>query len=240
MIFKNYPFGGYMLKNKILSATIFAALTCSGIGFSAHVFAAPNPVSINQNVAGSKITSIKSGEIAYFSYNDNDEDFQYSPTKQVQGFTRYLMGGDAEGRILVQDFFSDSDKKHTEPYWMRDASTLTSFTVEDIDSPFVAYYHNGNVAYSGSVKDGVYIEKYQAFYFNGGVANIYTPMKNNTFKDDYFYKNGKKAASVLYSEDGEKSSSTGWNEQGKKISDAEQVQSIIDAINAEIDITQVK
>lgn len=218
-----------------MSSKTVALLTLTAtLGMAAHVHAAPTSVSINQTVAAAKVTSTQP-IMAYFG--SANEDYAYSNTPVKGGFYRVFLGRDAKGRFLVQDLFTDNNKKQTDPYWLTSAEGLGDFGLDYVDSLIQGYYSNGKTAFKGNIKQGDYVGKYDSFYPTGELANSYTPLGAEHYKDEYFYKNGKKAATLEYNDEGETTKQEAWGQDGKKIT-GDAIDEIVNEINEQLALDQ--
>ncbi|KAA8734353.1 hypothetical protein F4V57_05115 [Acinetobacter qingfengensis] len=197
-------------------------------------YAAPTPIAANQTIAGSQVSTTQA-IVAYFK--NSKDDYKYSSTPASNGFYRVYLARDANGRFLVQDFFQQTNKKQSDPYWVNDIQGLASFEIDYIDGPITGYYSNGNVSFKGTFKNGEFSGQYDNFYPNGRLASRYQPKGNNEYSDEYFYENGKKAAILEYRND-ELINETGWNNTGSKITDKNQIQDILDTIYTKIELDQ--
>ncbi|OUY05932.1 hypothetical protein [Acinetobacter populi] len=198
------------------------------------IYAAPTAVSNQQNIAGTKIATTQP-VVAYF--NTSEQDFNYSNTPVKGGFYRVLLGRDDNGHFLIQDLFTDSGNKHTDPYWIIDPEGLNYFDLDFVNGPIQGYYATGKIAFKGTFKNGSYISSFDSFYPSGELANRYAPAEKGRFHEEYFYKNGQKAAVIDY-ENYDISKQEVWDNQGKKVSDENTQQTILDEINNQLALDQ--
>ncbi len=216
-----------MLKNIFF----LSLLSASVIGHAAPL----HDVTLDQTGLSSEAT-IKQPVVAYFS--NSEDDFSYSPRATAGGFYRILLGRDPHGNFLVQDFFTDSDKKQTDPYWITEVEGLASFDLNYIDGSIQGYYSNGKTAFKGVLDHGEFASKYDSFYMTGELANSYTPLKNGHFSDVYFYPNGQKALEIEYDDEGEISHQKGWDKSNNSFDDENAISELQDQINQQLYIDQ--
>lgn len=208
--------------NKLVLATSLAL----GLSVSSLSSAITTSVSVNQTIAESKV-SITQPIIAYFDSIDNDTDIVNQPAKD--GFYRVLLGRNAQGHYLIQDYFQNTGKPQTEPYWVISAEGLTDFGIDYIHGPLIGYFTNGKPSFKGNMSEGEYKTPFESFYTNGQVANRTSPLAKGYSRDEYFYDNGKKAVTFEYDADGELTKTQAWDKNGKVLGEEE-----ADAIEDEI------
>ncbi|WP_288455009.1 membrane-binding protein [uncultured Acinetobacter sp.] len=123
----------------------------------------------------SKTLATNEAIIAYFAPDAGDEecscgssvmDQGYSLQPVENGYFRKLLGRDKDGRFLVQDFYQNSHKKQSDPFWIKEPQGLNSFDGKYIDGNVTGYYENGTINFKASYKDLQPIGKAENFYPN--------------------------------------------------------------------------
>lgn len=196
-----------------------------GLSFSSTSFAVTNNY-LNQTIAESKVIETQS-IVAYFDSIDNDTSVVDQPAKD--GFYRILLGRNSQGHFLVQDYFQNTKKPQTDPYWLTSTEGFTSFGIEYIHGPVVGYFSNGKVSFKGLMNEGEYKAPFESFYPSGKIANRTSPLAKGFSRDEYFYENGKKAVTFEYDADGEATKTLAWDKNGKALS-ADEADAIEDEI----------
>lgn len=182
--------------------------------------------------------SINQPIIAYFTASSADPDdehsAEYSPKAVAKGYYRILLGRDDEGRFLLQDYYADSKKPQSLPFWIKDPDGLTSFQDIYVDGPLTILSENGKTFFKATMQDYEPIGKAQSFYQNGQIA-----LENDfeTFGEIHqklWYENGKPAADAVLDLDHQIIKAQFWNLQGELVTDDDEIQAITDAIEQKL------
>lgn len=195
-----------------------AAGLALSVSLSTSAFAITTSVTEQQTISQSKITTTQP-IVAYFSSIDNDTTAINQPDQE--GFYRILLGRNADGHYLIQDYFQDTKKPQTEPYWVYTVEGLTSFGLEYVHGPLIGYYRNGKIAFKGTLDEGSYKTPFESYYLSGKVANKVSPMAKDFSRDEYFYEDGKKAIVYEFDEEYEPTSTKVWDNAGNPLSEDE-------------------
>ena len=181
--------------------------------------------------------------IGYFSRSDDVRikncgcrswlDPQYSPTPVENGYYRLLLGRNAEGLFLIQDFYQKNKQPQSSPLWIDDPTYLFSFDSRVVIGSGILYYPDGTVVERFENTD-INTSKGEGFYKNGQRAVTYKQdARTSTF--EYWYLSGKFAARYINSFDAAPRAEA-WDEQGNKVQDADAVIARIEAkLNTELD-----
>lgn len=219
-----------MIKNNI-------SILCSGLVALALVGCSQMPV----NQAAPLINTLHAGIIqepiiAYFSEDAGllaEEGCiisGYSSTPVKGGFYRKLLGRNSLGYFLTQDFYQDSDKPQSSPFWVKDVEGLNSFDSTYVEGPITGYYQNGKMSFESHYQDGEPIGT-QKFYYNNGQLAYTDIIKDSVIYAKYWYENGRPAAEIHFSVDDEEFNPKGqiWDQQGQAITDQTQrIQTLYD------------
>lgn len=182
--------------------------------------------------------------IAYFSRTANEQDCgcastidqTYSLVPIEDGYYRTLVGRDADGRFLVQDFYQKTKTPQSSPIWIKDPMGLFSFDSRYVSGPVTLYFPNGKVSYSGTYEDGEEVGKSQSFYHNGKLG-LESEVKGDLIAQSLWYSNGAKAAEMILSNDGTNHvvENKIWDEKGQLVEDDQIKDQIISAIYADLE-----
>ena len=183
--------------------------------------------------------------IAYFDPDSGEEecscgstmDKGYSLTPIENGFYRKLLGRDAQGRFLIQDFYQNSDKKQTSPFWIIEPQGLNSFDSKYTDGDVINYRENGNIQFKSTYKDQKLVGKSFDYYANSQLAIETEFLDEETTIQKRWYENGKPAVNQKMNpaDDYLILERTVFDEQGNTIEDEDQAQNIIDTISEKVD-----
>lgn len=178
--------------------------------------------------------------IAYFSPDAGEEacscgstmDMGYSLTPVENGYYRKLLGRDQDGRFLLQDFYQNSHKKQTDPFWMIEPQGLNSFDSSYTDGDVIAYKENGNIDFKFTVKDQEVVGKAFKYYSNNQIAIENEDIDNGITAQTLWYENGKLAANLKTDEDNQILEINAFDENGTSIDteDDEKIDTLIQSI----------
>lgn len=201
-----------------------------------------------QNLANSKIPAeIKSqlttseAILGYFSDQDNPEycgcvsyiDSSYYMTPVEGGYYRVLLGRNATGDFLVQDFYQDTKTPQSSAIWVKDPMKLFSFSGDDIEGPATLYRKDGKVESTFVSQNGVNIQG-EEFYPNGQRGASYKLDANSNDVYSLWYASGKKAAEYVVDSDGEYvGAAKAWKEDGTAADD--EIDDIRERVATELD-----
>ncbi|WP_313043362.1 hypothetical protein [Acinetobacter sp.] len=187
-----------------------------------------------QNLANSKIPAeIKSqlstseAVLGYFGDEDNPDycgcvsyiDSSYYMTPVKDGYYRVLLGRNATGDFLVQDFYQETKTPQSSPAWVKDPMKLFSFSGSDIEGPVTLYRKNGKVESTFVNQDGVSIHG-EEFYPTGQRGAAYKVDENGNNAYRLWYASGKIAAEYVVDTDGEYVGAyKAWQEDGREAND---------------------
>lgn len=189
----------------------------------------------------SKTLATNEAIIAYFAPDAGDEecscgssvmDQGYSLQPVENGYFRKLLGRDKDGRFLVQDFYQNSHKKQSDPFWIKEPQGLNSFDGKYIDGNVTGYYENGTINFKASYKDLQPVGKAENFYPNKQLGLEESYIDDQTIIQKIWYKNGKIAAELKInpSEDNTIVESRVWDQQGQLVDDEVQSQNILEEL----------
>jgi hypothetical protein len=155
-------------------------------------------------------------------------DPNYSPTPVEDGYYRLLLGRNAEGLFLIQDFYQNSKQPQSSPLWVKDPMHVYSFDSEVVIGSGVLYYPDGKVVekFNNINRD---TRQGESFYPSGELAMTYA-QNHNRSQLEYWYKSGKPAAQYVNSLGSERIKA--WDENGNE---TENATDIIDRILAELE-----
>lgn len=158
----------------------------------------------------------------------------YSTVPVKNGYYRKLLDRDQNGRYLVQDFFQDSDKKQTDPYWIKEVSALKSFDGRGADGKVVAYYENGNIHLKHQYKDFQKVGKSDYYYSNGQIAFAEEIVNDQLILQKIWYENGKLAADLKMNPLNNNCifDSKIWDKNGQLVTDHEKIDRILAKLNS--------
>ncbi|AXY55963.1 hypothetical protein CDG60_04835 [Acinetobacter chinensis] len=168
--------------------------------------------------------------VGYFSRTENEEDCgcasqidsTYSKTPVEDGYYRVLLGRNAKGDFLVQDFYQKTGHPQSSPAWVTDPLKLFSFDGSDVEGPVTLYYPDGKVAAKFTNKDGEAIEG-EDYYTNGQLGSLFKTDDQGNSEYRLWYASGKKAVEYTLNKNQETTSSQAWNEDGSDNEDIEGV-----------------
>ncbi|WP_124573085.1 hypothetical protein [Herminiimonas sp. KBW02] len=156
-------------------------------------------------------------------------DPQYSQTPVEDGYYRVLLGRNAQGLFLIQDFYQKNKQPQSSPLWVKDPLHVFSFESDVVVGPGVLYYPDGKVVekFNNTDRD---TRQGEGYYPSGERALTYTLDRQKTWFE-YWYKSGKPAAKYVESLNRGSEETEAWDENGNK---AENANDIIDRIIAEL------
>ncbi len=181
--------------------------------------------------------AVKQPIISYFSPDETPADCDcayernpYSAVPVENGYFRVLLGRDADGLFLVQDFYQKNKRPQSSPFWIRDANAIFSFDSSQVIGSCSIYYLDGKVLekfnnIDPDTKEG------ESFYKSGQRAIKYTQHKNGA---DYeaWYPNGKQAARYTTSSNQKLLNFEAWDEDGNRTQNFDE---ILNRIDTELD-----
>lgn len=218
MSIKTIGFLGAILSLSLTACTTLNQLPHSTQQISSKIEKAP----INQPI------------IAYFTASsadpDNEHSTEYSLTAVAKGYYRILLGRDDEGRFLVQDYYANSKKPQSLPFWVKDPEGLSSFKSIYVDGPVTILSENGETIFKATVQDYKPIGISQSFYRNGQLAQENDYESFGEVHQKLWYENGKPAADAVLNMEYQIIKAQFWNLQGELVTDDDEIQAIADAI----------
>ncbi len=169
---------------------------------------------------------------------EEDEDgytgLLYSPTPVEDGYYRVLLGRDAKGMFLVQDFYQENKRPQSSPFWIKNPQYAYSFATEAVIGTFTLYYPDGKIMGKLNNIDENNREG-KLFYPSGEPAMAYIEADLGTSHYQYWYKSGKLAIEHIEHHHANRPSElTGWDEAGNTVS-SDKLLTILTDINALID-----
>lgn len=184
--------------------------------------------------------------IAYFAPDAGDDNdcgcntivgSGYSATPIKNGYYRKLLGRDQAGRFLLQDFYQNSHKKQSDPFWVIEPQGVNSFDSKFTDGEVIGYYENGQLDFKNTYKDQKMIGHAQNYYKNGQLALETEFVDDETTLQKLWYENGKLAAELKMDpqENNQTIESKVWNLQGDVIESLEQQDQIVNEIYDKLD-----
>lgn len=175
--------------------------------------------------------------VAYFDKDASlgeEYDSGYSATPLKDGYYRKLLGRDKDGRFLVQDFYQNSHKKQTAPFWIKEPLALRSFDIIFTDGPITTYFENGQIASTANYNEGMEVGLSKTFYHNGQQAYEYeiADPDLHSYKIKFWYENGKPAVEgfAAYEDDKPTYNAKAWDEQGQLVTDNTEINNIVESI----------
>jgi antitoxin component YwqK of YwqJK toxin-antitoxin module len=157
-------------------------------------------------------------------------DPHYSPTPVEDGYYRLLLGRNAEGLFLIQDFYQKNKQPQTSPLWVKDPMHVYSFDSEVVIGSGMLYYPDGKVVEKFHNINS-YTRQGESFYPSGERAITYTQDHEGSMSE-YWYKSGKPAAKYVLSLKRGSEETKAWDENGNRSEDSNE---IIDRILAEME-----
>lgn len=159
-------------------------------------------------------------------------DPHYSPTPIEDGYYRLLLGRNAEGLFLIQDFYQKNKQPQSSPLWVKDPLHVYSFDSEVVIGSGVLYYPDGKMI-EKFTNTAPYNRQGESYYPSGERAMTYK-MGRQTSWYEYWYKSGKLAAKSVESFDQGAYEMEAWDENGNRV-EVGDAKDIIDRILAELD-----
>lgn len=180
--------------------------------------------------------------VAYFGSGDapqscnclSEVDSNYSATPLANGYYRVLLGRNAEGLFLIQDFYQKNKRAQSSPVWVKEPNDLFNFNSNVIIGSATLYYPDGKVMETFTNIDRE-SRNGEGFYKSGQRATKYVEDNTGT-QFEYWYPSGKPAAKYTRSASAAVSGAVtyaeAWDESGNK---AENIDAIIDEIARKMD-----
>ena len=194
-----------------------------------------NPIAISNEVKQQLYTS--EPIVAYFDKDASageEYDSGYSATPSLDGYYRKLLGRDKDGRFLVQDFYQNTHKKQTDPFWVKEPLALRSFDIIFTDGAITTYFENGHISSTSTYEEGLEVGLSKTFYSNGQQAFEYeiADPEVHSYKIKFWYENGKPAVEgfATYKDDQPTYDAKAWDEQGQLVTDNTAVNDIVESI----------
>lgn len=157
-------------------------------------------------------------------------DPQYSAVPVENGYYRLLLGRNAQGQFLIQDFYQKNKQPQSSPLWVKDPLHVFSFESDVVVGSGILYYPDGKVVEKFNNIDRN-TRQGESFYPSGERAITYFQDRNRS-QFEYWYKSGKPAAKYIESINRGAEETKAWDEHGNK---AENANDIIDRIVAELE-----
>lgn len=194
----------------------------------------------SQNIISAEIKSQLTTDqavIGYFGPKDNPESsdcmFNIEPTyytKPVEnGYYRVLLGRNAQGHFLIQNFYERTKTPQSSPVWIINPLKLFNSDSSYIEGPIIIYRENGKIASKLTNKNGEAIEG-EDYYPNGQIGSKFNTEANGNTHVQLWYASGKKAAHYIINLENELIKSELWTEDGKSTDDAEDVTTKVHAL----------
>ncbi|MNR79269.1 hypothetical protein D3C72_99760 [compost metagenome] len=176
--------------------------------------------------------------VAYFGNGDtqqscnclSDVDANYSATPVPNGYYRVLLGRNAEGLFLIQDFYQKNKRAQSSPVWVREPNDLFNFNSNAVIGSATLYYSDGKVLeiFTNTDKES---RNGEGFYKSGQRATKY--VEDNTGSQfEYWYPSGKPAAKYTRSTYAGVTYAEAWDESGNKV---DNIDAILDEIGKKMD-----
>ena len=212
------------LKNLLSLSLLTSVLMLGGCATTQNLSQTKLPENIKSQLTTNEAI------IGYFGKSENPEycgcvsyiDSSYYAKPVQDGYYRVLLGRNAEGHFLVQDFYQSNKKPQSSPVWVVDPLKLFSFEGSDVEGPVTLYREDGTVASKFVNKDGEALEG-QDYYPNGQLGSSYKLAENGHANIELWYASGKKAAEYVLDEDSELVKSKAWKEDGTETDDIDDV-----------------
>lgn len=224
-------------KNHFRLLIIGVTLFLSGCSTSNFLASTRMPAAIKSQL------TVSQPVIAYFSpdatpdnCNCTYEKNAYSAVPVENGYFRVLLGRDAEGLFLVQDFYQKNKRPQSSPFWMKDPTTIFNFDSSALIGPGTIYYADGKVLEKFNNIDSDTREG-ESFYKSGQRAIKYVQNKSRA-EYEVWYPNGKQAARYTTSPSLGLLNFEAWDEDGRTIEDQKAVEKILDEIGNELNQNQ--
>lgn len=169
-------------------------------------------LSNHADMARYKMKATKEHKIVYF---DKNGVVQNSP--QVGGFYRQLLGYNAAGQAIVQDFYQDNQAKQTNPMILADSKNFDNFDSASMQGRVIWYSPAGKITQFLDYENG--LVQRGAYYNDAGIRVLETEGDNHLNPDAPvkvrgYYDNGKlffensqvadESQSVFYYDNGQK------------------------------------
>jgi hypothetical protein len=182
--------------------------------------------------------------VAYFSPTPLDlqcdcglpfSESYYSLTPIKGGSYRVLLGRNAEGLFLIQNYYQDNKQAQSSPLWVKDPVNIFLADADAVIGSGTLYYPDGKVFEKFNKKD-LDTREGEIFYRSGERAVTYKKIKWKQSHYEYWYKSGKRAVKYSLSTASNTPSLIhleGWDENGNAVHDA-QLGAILNRFNDEL------
>lgn len=191
-----------------------------------------------------QIKAPQPGIVAYFSseaWEISDEEAAvngtldkgqgYSATPVANGYYRQLIKTGSDGRFLVQDFYQNSQKKQTDPFWVKDPRGLTSFDSIFIDGSATAYFESGETKFKVTYKDLKAVGVHLSYYKNGQLKYKNNYEDQGIVMQNLWYSSGQAAAKLTRDSNNYHIVDVhAWDQQCQAITDEDEIDSLINQI----------
>ncbi|WP_175624272.1 MULTISPECIES: hypothetical protein [Oxalobacteraceae] len=192
----------------------------------------PIPAKIKSQMSTSQaiVAYFGNGETAQSCNCISEVDANYSATPVPNGYYRVLLGRNAEGLFLIQDFYQKNKRAQSSPVWVKEPNDLFNFNSNVIIGSATLYYPDGKIleVFSNTDRDS---RNGEGFYKTGQRATKYVDDNTGT-QFEFWYQSGKPAAKYTRSASGELTYAEAWDESGNK---AEDIDAIINEITKKMD-----
>ncbi len=208
-------------KNLLGLGVLASALLFSGCSTTQNLASTKLPADIKSQLTSNQAI------LGYFGKEDNPEycgcvsyiDSSYYMKPVEDGFYRVLLGRNAAGDFLVQDFYQETKTPQSSASWVKDPMKLFSFNGEDVEGPVTLYRKNGKVESTFTIEDGNYV-KGEEFYPNGKRGAAYTADDQGNLAYTLWYPSGQKATEYVVDLDDEYVGAyKAWKEDGTAADD---------------------
>lgn len=216
-----------MTAKRLLHLTLIS-LVITLVGCSST----PIPAKIKSQMSTSQAV------VAYFGNGDKPQncncvsevDANYSTTPVPNGYYRVLLGRNAEGLFLIQDFYQKNKRAQSSPVWVKEPKDLFNFSSNVIIGSATLYYPDGKILETFTNTDRE-SRSGEGFYKSGQRASKYVE-DNTGAQFEYWYQSGQPAAKYARSASGQVSYAEAWDEAGNK---ADNIDAILEEIGKKMD-----
>ncbi|RQO37361.1 hypothetical protein DBR37_04035 [Herminiimonas sp. KBW02] len=176
----------------------------------------PIPAKIKAQMSTSQavVAYFSNGETAQSCNCTSGVDSNYSLTPVPNGYYRVLLGRNAEGLFLVQDFYQKNKRPQSSPVWIKEPDDIFNFNSNIIIGSATLYYPDGKIleTFTNTDKES---RSGEGFYKSGQRATKYVEDNTGT-QFEYWYQSGKPAARYGRSASGQLNYAEAWDESGDK------------------------
>ncbi len=158
----------------------------------------------------------KKGQIILY-VNDNLEPVKQA--SQAQFYRKYL-GTTAEGYYLIQDFYTENNKKASDPMTVKLQSDLRSVIPKSLEGLSIYWYENGQKRAEGQFIKGKAEGLYTGWHENG--QKFFEGQYKNGKKEGlwtWWHENGQKMTEERHKNTKREGVWTDWHENGQKKSE---------------------